>query len=111
MPDIEEIDNKLERKIDALTDTLNEVNLRVERLTGKWENDSENLRAYRATQERRVDRLDTLIFGNGEPGLRSDVADLKRSKVAIARMLWLVGGTVATLFVQRLWEIVTAHKP
>lgn len=44
----------------------------------------------------RVDRLHETIDGNGKPGLKTDVHDLKKSMGVISRITWMVVGTFVT---------------
>lgn len=57
----------------------------------------------------RVDRLHETIDGNGKPGLKTDVHDLKKSMSAIGRITWMVVGTFVTGVVGLLIYIVQTH--
>ena len=58
---------------------------------------------------RRVDKLHETIEGNGKPGMKTDVHDLKKNMSIISRITWMVVGTFVTGIVGLFIYLAQSH--
>ena len=53
---------------------------------------------------RKLDRIDTAVRGNGQPGIQTRIDRLERTALVRARLLWLIAGSTTALAVGAAWN-------
>jgi hypothetical protein len=54
----------------------------------------------------KLDNIDIMLRGNGEPGLKARVASLEKSENTRQRLQWLVVSVVVSLLLARVWSFL-----
>jgi hypothetical protein len=54
----------------------------------------------------KLDRLDSAIRGNGEPGIKVRLDRLESADAMRSKLMWIIAGSVVSLAVAAFWKLV-----
>lgn len=88
-------DGTVHKKLDQLITDVSEIKSSV------------GLIAHRTDENTaEISRIDKIVCGNGDPGLKGDVQSLKEHKTRVSQLTWAIVGPAIAIVIASLWAVL-----
>jgi hypothetical protein len=85
---------------------LENIDLQVKRIVSQIESETGTMARAHTNINDKLNQILGTLYGNGKPGLLTDVALLKDHKNSRQAQIKLIWGSVVALFISHVWKIL-----